>query len=77
MNKDIEEYFSTSESKAVKVLIWLLNNRDDSSRIHGTLDMIALDSGVNRVTINRVFQSLYKTGFLEREHNGCYRLKRL
>ncbi len=73
-NKVIEEYFATSEAKSVKVLIWLLNNRNENNIINGTLDMVALDCGVTKVTVNTVFQKLYKTGFLEKVRNSEYRL---
>lgn len=73
----IEEYLLTSDSKAVKVLLWLLKNRDKENVVHGTLDSIAVECSVTKVTVNRVFQRLYETGFLEKLRNSQYQLKRV
>jgi predicted transcriptional regulator len=71
----IEEYLRTSESKALHVLFWLLKNRDSSNNIHTTLDSVAAECEVTKVTVNRVFQKLYKAGFMVRVRNGQYQLK--
>jgi predicted transcriptional regulator len=73
----IELYLLTSESKAVKVLLWLLTNRDKDNMIYGTLDSIALDCDVTKVTVNRAFQNLYKTDFLVKVRNSQYQLKHI
>ena len=73
----IEEYLLTSDSKAVKVLLWLLKNRDSKNIINGTLDSIAIECSVTKVTVNRVFQRLYETGFLEKVRNSQYQLKKV
>ncbi len=73
----IEEYLMTSDSRAVKVLLWLLKNRDRENRLHTTLDTVALECNVTKVTVNRVFQKLYETNFLEKVRNGEYKLKRV
>lgn len=73
----IEEYLMTSDSKVVKVLLWLLKNRDSKNQICGTLDYIAADCNVTKVTVNRVFQRLYKDGFMAKERNGLYTLYRV
>ena len=70
----IETYLLTSESKAVQVLLWLLNNRDKQNMIHTTLDMVAAECNVTKVTVNKVFQRLYKTGFMSKVRNGQYQL---
>lgn len=76
-NKDLTEYFQVSESKAIDVLLWLLHNRDTDNRINTTLDMVAAECKVTKVTVNRVFQRLYQKDFLVKIRNGQYQLKRV
>ena len=73
----IEEYLMTSDSKYIKVLLWLLRNRDKDNVVHTTLDLAAADCKVTKVTVNRVFQNLYEKGFMEKVHNGKYQMKRI
>ena len=75
--KPIELYLKTSESKVVIVLFWLLHNRDEQNQIIATLDDIAKECQVTKVTVNRTFQRLYKTGFLTKTRNGVYQLHRI
>lgn len=77
INNDLKEYFEVSESKAVDVLLWLLENRDYSNRINTTLDTVASECKVTKVTVNRVFQRLYQKEFLIKIRNGQYQLKRV
>lgn len=74
---DIEEYLKTADSRSLDVLFWLLHNRDHQNRISTTLDTVAAECGVTKVTVNRVFQRLYKAGFLEKERNGQYQMLRV
>lgn len=73
----IEDYLLTSESKAVKVLLWLLKNRDKDNVVNGTLDYIAMECSVTKVTVNRVFQRLYEQQFLVKLRNSQYQLKKV
>lgn len=73
----IQEYLRISESKAIDVLLWLLKNRDTQNRIYTTLDTIATECSVTKVTVNRVFQRLYEKGFLSKIRNGQYQLHRI
>lgn len=73
----IEDYLLTSESKSVKVLLWLLKNRNKDNIINGTLDSIALNCSVTKVTVNRVFQRLYEQEFLVKLRNSQYQLKKV
>lgn len=73
----IEGYLMASESKSVKVLLWMLNNRDKDNVIHGTLDSIAASCSVTKVTVNRVFQRLYKQDYLVKLRNSRYQLKKV
>jgi len=73
-NENIQEYIRVSESKAVDVLLWLLNNRNKQNRIHTTLDTVAEKCNVTKVTVNRVFQRLYEKEFLVKIRNGEYQL---
>ena len=73
----LAEYLKISESKAVDVLLWLLENRDSENNIHTTLDTIAKECNVTKVTVNRVFQRLYKEEFLTKTRNGQYKLHKV
>ncbi len=73
----IEEYIKISESKAVDVLLWLLKNRDKDNRINTTLDTVAAECKVTKVTVNRVFQRLYSKEFLTKIRNGQYQLNKV
>lgn len=68
----LEEYLMTSESKSVAVLLWILKNKDETGHIHATLDTVAKECEVTKVTVNRVFQKLYAGGFMEKIRNGKY-----
>jgi len=68
----LEEYLMTSQSKSVSVLLWILKNKDDSNHLHTTLDTVAKECEVTKVTVNRVFQGLYAKGFMEKVRNGKY-----
>lgn len=70
----IEDYLMASESKSVKVLLWILKNRDKNNQIHTTLTEVAKECEVTRVTVNTVFQRLYKKGLMKKVHNGQYQL---
>jgi len=70
----IETYLMTSESKAVMVLLWILKNRDRSNQLNTTFDTVSAECGVTRVTVNRVFQKLYKAGLMTKIRNGQYQL---
>jgi len=76
-NTPIEDYLKISESKAIDVLLWLLKNRDKENRINTTLDTVAEECKVTKVTVNRVFQRLYKEEFLTKIRNGQYKLNKV
>ena len=73
----MEEFLLTSESKALKVLFWLLHNRNEHNEINTTLETVAKSCDVTKVTVNRVFQRLYKDEFLTKVRNGQYQLKKV
>jgi predicted transcriptional regulator len=73
----LEDYLKTSESKALDVLLWILANRDDSNRLFTTLEHIAKECKVTKVTVNRVFQRLYEKEFLVKIRNGQYQLQKV
>ena len=70
----IEEYLKLADSRSLDILFWLLNNRDSENRLNTTLDTVAVENAVTKVTVNRVFQKLYKEGFLVKERNGQYQM---
>ena len=76
-NDNIKEYLKISESRAVDVLLWILENRDRENRFYTTLDTVAAEVNVTKVTVNRVFQRLYKKGFLTKIRNGQYQLHKI
>lgn len=71
---NIENYLKVSDSRALDVLFWLLHNRDADNIIDTTLDAVAVECEVTKVTVNRVFQKLYATNFLKKIRNGKYEL---
>lgn len=73
----IEKYLMVSESKSVEILLWLLKNRDSDGQIQMTLDAVSQECKVTKVTVNRIFQKLYKAGFLEKVRNGLYNLRNI
>lgn len=73
----IEEYLNTAESKSVTVLLWLLKNRDRNNQVVTTLDKVADECDVTKVTVNRIFQRLYSKKFLTKVRNGLYQLHKI
>jgi DNA-binding IscR family transcriptional regulator len=73
----IEAYLKVADSKALEVLLWLLHNRDGENIINTTLDKVAEDCDVTKVTVNRVFQKLYAQEYLVKIRNGQYKLMRV
>lgn len=74
---EIETYLKLADSKSLDVLFWLLHNRDKQNVINTTLDHVAAECNVTKVTVNRMFQKLYKEGFLTRIRNGQYQLHKV
>lgn len=74
---EIVEYLKTADSRSLDVLFWLLDNRDEDGRVHTTLHTIARECIVTKVTVNRVFQKLYDSGFLSKIRNGQYQLHKV
>jgi predicted transcriptional regulator len=73
--ENLEEFLKVAESRAVDVLFWLLNNRDSENRVNTTLETVAGECKVTKVTVNRVFQRLYEKEFMVKIRNGQYQLK--
>lgn len=73
----IEEYLKLADSKSLDVLFWMLHHRDKDDVVNTTLDSVATECYVTKVTVNRVFQKLYKEGFLTRIRNGQYQLHKV
>jgi predicted transcriptional regulator len=73
----IEEYLKVAKSPAIDVLLWLLKSRDKENQISTTLDIVASECSVTKVTVNRVFQKLYAKGFLVKIRNGQYQLHKV
>lgn len=73
----IEEYLRISDSKGVEILLWLLNQRDSKNMLSITLEYAASECKVTKVTVNRIFQKLYKAGFLTKVRNGTYQLHKV
>ena len=73
----IEQYLKLADSKSLDVLFFLLRIRDKHDVVHATLENIAVECKVTKVTVNRVFQRLYKEGFLTKVCNGQYQLQKI
>lgn len=73
----IEEYLKLADSRSLDVLFWLLHNRDSTDTVNTTLDTVADELAITKVTVNRVFQRLYKAGFMVKIRNGQYQLKKV
>jgi len=72
-----EEYLKLADSRSLDVLFWLLHNRDKENFISTTLDTVARECAVTKVTVNRVFQKLYSAGYLTKIRNGQYQLNKI
>jgi len=73
----MEQYLKLADSKSLDVLFFLLHSRDEDNIVVTTLDEVSEKCEVTKVTVNRVFQKLYKKGFLEKIKNGQYRLMKI
>ncbi len=73
----LENYLKVSDSKALDVLLWILEKRDADNNLHTTLDEVAKACKVTKVTVNRVFQRLYQKEFLVKIRNGQYKVKKV
>jgi len=71
---DLSTFLKVAESKAVDVMLWMLEHKDEHNRLYVTLDFLSIECGVTKVTINKLFQKLYKFGFLKKIRNGQYML---
>lgn len=74
---NIETYLKLADSRSLDVLFWLLHNRDSDNLVLTTLDTVAKECQVTKVTVNRIFQKLYEKGFLSKIRNGQYRLHKV
>lgn len=74
MTPELGQYLLTSDSKALKVLLRLLEVSEEGV-LHTTLDKIAAECDVTKVTVNKVFQRLYAEGLLIKLGNGVYELR--
>lgn len=72
---NLEKYLKVSDSRAIDVLFWLIKQRDEFGIIHTTLDTVAEECEVTKVTVNRVFQKLYTANFLKKLRNGKYQME--
>lgn len=58
----------------VRVLVWMLENRDSENRIIATQDAIAEGSGVSRRTVSRLLGEMREENLISSPQNGIYRL---
>lgn len=73
ISSELENYLKTADSRALDILFWLLHNRDSVGNVVTTLDSVASECDVTKVTVNRVFQRLYQKGLLIKIRNGHYK----
>lgn len=73
----LEQYLKIADSRSLDILFWLLHNRDRDNLVFTTLDTVAVECSVTKVTVNRIFQKLYQEGFLKKIRNGQYQLHKI
>ena len=73
----METYLKLADSRSLDVLLWLLHNRNAKNQVNTTLDTVAEECNVTKVTVNRVFQKLYAAEFLVKVRNGQYQLQKV
>lgn len=54
----------------VKVLFWLLKNRDQGNMVRATIDVITEKTGVSRATVGRLMAALRKADVVRLEYGG-------
>ena len=67
-------FMMVADSRAVTVLLWMLEYKAENNHLYTTLDSIAAECGVTKTTVNKLFQKLYALGFLVKIRNGQYML---
>jgi len=73
----IEHYLKLADSKSLDVLFYLLQIHTPEKMIFTTLENVAVECKVTKVTVNRVFQKLYTEGYLSKIRNGQYQLHKI
>lgn len=73
MNTPDQEYLKLADSRSLDVLLLLWDFKDAEGNLYVTLDEVAGQVNVTKVTVNRVFQKLYKAGYLTKVKNGHYK----
>ena len=58
----------------MKVLFWLIRNKDRGNMVRATLDDIAAKTGSSRSTVARLMASLRKANVVRLEHGGRWML---
>lgn len=58
----------------MKVLFWLIRNKDKSNMVHGSITEIAEKTGVGRATVARLMASLRKANVVRLEYGGRWML---
>ena len=74
---EIEKYLKLADSKSLDVLFFLLQTMTPEYLVYTTLENVAVECKVTKVTVNRVFQRLYKSGFMTKVKNGQYQLRKI
>ena len=73
MNTPGQDYLKLADSRSLDVLLLLWGFKDAEGNLYVTLDEVAGQVNVTKVTVNRVFQKLYKANFLKKVKNGHYK----
>jgi DNA-binding transcriptional ArsR family regulator len=58
----------------VKVLFWLMRNKDQGNMVRGTVNEIAQKTGVSRATVGRLMASLRRAHVVRLEYGGRWML---
>lgn len=74
---EIEKFLKLADSKSLDVLFYLLHILDKEYMVYTTLENVAVECKVTKVTVNRIFQRLYKAKFMTKIRNGQYQLHKI
>jgi hypothetical protein len=70
----LAEYLKIKGKSKIKILEWLLRNKDKDNYISSTLARVSAECNVTIPTVVSVFNILYKNKLIEKKSKGLYKL---
>lgn len=70
--KEFAKAIECTGDGSIKLLAYMLKNKNYKNEVLGTQKMIANESGVGSATVSRTFKALIKHGFLKMKYSGMY-----